>query len=144
MGKLKMADFLTKTQRSQRMAAIKGKANEKTELRLKSLFNRYGITGWRRHYPITGRPDFVFLKLKIAIFVDGCFWHSCPKHSHIPRSNTTFWKQKFLRNRTRDRRVTVELRRSGWKVLRIWEHELARKNEALVLQRIIRLINKIE
>jgi len=68
-----MADFLSKSQRSALMASIKGKANKGTEIRLAALFRQYGIKGWRRHYPITGKPDFVFTKSRLAIFVDGCF-----------------------------------------------------------------------
>ena len=84
------------------------------------------------------RPDFVFSKSRTAIFVDGCFWHGCPKHETKPRNNRAFWQRKFLRNKQRDALVTCTLRKAGWRVLRIWEHELARKNEARLLRRIQR------
>ena len=89
-----------------------------------ALFRAHGITGWRRHLPLPGRPDFAFPKLRVVIFVDGCFWHGCPRHGTQPRTNARFWREKIARNRQRDREVTRELRRRGWRVVRIWEHEL--------------------
>ena len=86
------------------------------------------------------RPDFVFRQVRLAIFVDGCFWHGCPKHSRWPESNRLFWRNKFLRNKARDRLVTRTLRVQGWRVLRIWEHELARKNEGQIIRRIQRAL----
>jgi DNA mismatch endonuclease, patch repair protein len=108
------------------MRAIKGKANATTELALATLFRRDGISGWRRHLPLPGRPDFAFPKLKVAVFVDGCFWHACPRCYLQPSRNTEFWKEKAASNQRRDRRVAMRLRRLGWAVARIWEHELAR------------------
>lgn len=74
--------------------------------------------------------------MKLAVFVDGCFWHSCPKHRTKPANNAAFWRKKLAANKARDRRVTRTLRRMGWRVLRIWEHELARRNETRLLKRI--------
>ena len=82
------------------------------------------------------RPDFVFQKLKLAVFVDGCFWHCCPKHTTKPKNNRAFWHRKLAANRARDALVTQTLRRGGWRVLRVWEHELARKNEARLVRRL--------
>ena len=78
-----------------------------------------------RTYQLAVRPDFVFRKQRTAVFVDGCFWHGCPRHATQPRSNRAFWRQKFSRNKKRDALVTRTLRRAGWRVLRVWEHELA-------------------
>jgi DNA mismatch endonuclease (patch repair protein) len=75
-----------------------------------------------------------------VIFVDGCFWHGCPKHATKPANNRAFWKKKLAGNKTRDEVVNRTLRRAGWRVLRIWEHELAKKNEARLVQRIRRLL----
>ena len=86
------------------------------------------------------RADFVFPKLRLAVFVDGCFWHGCPRHETKPRNNAAFWRRKFAANKTRDRLVTRTLRGQGWRVLRIWEHELARKHEARMLRRIHRAL----
>ena len=76
--------------------------------------------------------------MKLAVFVDGCFWHSCPKHPTKAANNAAFWRKKLAANKARDRRVTRTLRRLGWRVVRIWEHELARKNEARLLGRLRR------
>ena len=114
------------------MSRIRGRGNKATELALAKLFRRHKITGWRRNQKIFGKPDFVFPKLKLAIFVDGCFWHGCPKHGTQPKGNRTFWKKKFAANKARDRRVNRELRRLGWQVLRIWEHDLAKRGGACV------------
>ena len=83
-----------------------------------------GITGWRRGWPLFGRPDFVFPAARLAVFVDGCFWHGCPKHYTKPANNRAFWRRKLEANRARDRRVNRELKRLGWRILRIWKHDL--------------------
>lgn len=127
----------TKTRR-EIMQSIKGKGNKSTELRLVKIFRGHGITGWRRHLPLPGKPDFAFPKAKVAIFVDGCFWHGCPKCYSEPATNTDFWKNKVLSNKRRDRRVSRELRNKGWKVLRLWECKL--KDADLFLIRLIKLI----
>ena len=98
----------------------------------------FAFTGWRRRWPVFGRPDFVFLKLRIAIFVDGCFWHQCPRHSNMPANNRAFWECKLAGNRRRDRLVSRTLRARGWHVIRVWEHELSRRNRARLLGRIRR------
>jgi len=82
------------------------------------------------------KPDFIFRKLKLAVFVDGCFWHGCPKHFNQPANNREFWRRKLLSNKTRDALVTRTLRREGWRVLRVWEHELAKKNSARLIRRL--------
>ena len=87
---------------------------------------------------LTVRPDFVFRKQRTVIFVDGCFWHGCPKHATRPANNRVFWRRKLAGNKTRDRVVTRTLRAQGWRVLRIWEHELQRLKSGpnKVVQRI--------
>jgi DNA mismatch endonuclease, patch repair protein len=82
------------------------------------------ITGWRRNHQLVGRPDFVFPKVRVAVFVDGCFWHGCPKYLRMPSDNRTYWLRKIERNQARDRVTVCALRSAGWRVLRIWEHEL--------------------
>ena len=134
-------DFLTKEKRSALMSTIRGRGNKDTEIALIKVFRRHHITGWRRNQPVFGKPDFIFPKCKLAIFVDGCFWHGCPKHGTQPSGNRSFWKNKFARNKTRDRLVTRTLRAQGWRVLRIWEHELARKNEMRLLKRLQSMLN---
>jgi DNA mismatch endonuclease (patch repair protein) len=119
-----MTDILSKKQRSQVMAAVKSKGNKDTELKLASILRAHGINGWRRHQPVLGKPDFVFRKVRLAVFVDGCFWHSCRWHCRMPKSRQDFWKPKIARNKARDLEVGRLLRKRGWRVLRIWEHSL--------------------
>jgi len=123
------------------MSCIRGHGNKDTELALIRLFRLQGITGWRRHRPLLGKPDFVFPKLRLAVFVDGCFWHGCPLHSTKPKNNAAFWDKKLAANKVRDRNVTGILRKEGWRVLRIWEHELTRKNEPRLIRRIKRWVD---
>ena len=119
-----MADIFTKAKRSEVMARVRSRGNAATELRLIAIFRSHGITGWRRNRPVFGKPDFVFPVERVAVFVDGCFWHGCPRHYNAPASHAAFWRRKLVANRTRDRLVTRTLTRAGWKVLRIWEHAL--------------------
>ncbi len=135
-----MSDVFTKKKRSQVMSQIRSHGNKDTELALAKLFRRHKIAGWRRHQKIFGKPDFAFPQIKLAVFVDGCFWHGCPRHATKPRSNRAFWKNKFARNMARDRLVNRTLRKFGWKVIRIWECRL-KKNPLNCLRRIQRVLN---
>src|SRR5881394_3675731 len=128
-----MPDVFSKAKRSHVMSRIRGKGNKDTELALIRVLRAQGITGCRRHHSICGRPDFAFPKLRIAVFVDGCFWHCCPLHSTQPKNNAAFWRRKFAANQARDRLVTRTLRSRGWRVLRIWEHDLARKRQVRLI-----------
>lgn len=123
------------------MSRIRSHGNLGTELQFIRLMKSLGITGWRRNYLLIGKPDFVFVRHRLAVFIDGCFWHGCRRcYARSPKSNTEFWEQKFARNRERDIQVTRLLRSLGWRVLRIWEHELSRKNESAVRRRIQRAL----
>jgi DNA mismatch endonuclease, patch repair protein len=119
-----MADVFTKTQRSLIMGRIRGRDNATTELRVAGLLRAAKISGWRRHSLIFGKPDFVFRTAKVALFVDGCFWHGCPRCYYVPKSSAAFWKAKVQRNMLRDRKVSRQLRKNGWKVTRVWECRL--------------------
>jgi len=133
------ADVFTKSKRSEVMSRIHSSGNRETELALIRVFHERGITGWRRQASLFGKPDFIFAKLRLAVFVDGCFWHGCPMHSTIPVGNRAFWERKLVTNKLRDRLVNRTLRAKGWKVLRIWEHELSRKQRFLVLRKLRRI-----
>ena len=135
-----MADIYSKAKRSEVMSRIRGKGNKDTEVALAKLFRANGITGWRRHYPITGRPDFAFPKQKLAVFVDGCFWHGCRKHGVQPKGNKEFWLSKLAANKARDQKVNRLLRAKGWRVLRIWEHDLAKSRQASTMRRVLRVL----
>ena len=119
-----MHDVFSKQKRSEVMSLIRSRGNKATELRLIQIFREYGITGWRRNQPLLGKPDFTFRRERVVVFVDGCFWHGCPKCYKRPKSNQEFWDEKIANNRKRDRKVSRELRRDGWKVIRVWQHRL--------------------
>ena len=119
-----MADVFTKAKRSEVMSRIRGRGNKRTELALARLLRANGISGWRRHAKLPGKPDFVFRAERVAVFVDGCFWHGCPKCFRLPASNRKFWAEKISANRLRDRKVSAQLRKASWRVVRVWEHVL--------------------
>lgn len=131
-----MAKLFANLTRSELMSRIRGRGNKTTEVRLIAIFKQQGITGWRRHRRLPGRPDFVLPAFRLAIFVDGCFWHGCPAHFRKPTSNTIYWLRKIATNRTRDRRVSRILREKGWRVLRIWEHSLKQSQRKRLLVRL--------
>jgi len=122
------------------MALIRSRGNRDTELRLIALMREHGITGWRRNAPVFGKPDFVFRTARLAVFVDGCFWHGCPRHATMPANNRAFWKAKLARNGARDREVTRALRKDGWRVVRVWECALARRRSGRTIARITRAL----
>ena len=122
------------------MAAIRSRGNKDTELKLAMIFRAAGITGWRRNQVLPGRPDFVFRRERLAVFVDGCFWHGCPKHGRKPGSNRNYWLPKLRRNQERDKAVKRTLSKAGWTVLRLWEHDLA--NETRVIGRITKALER--
>lgn len=113
------------------MSAIRSRGNAKTEKALVTILRRNKLVGWRRHPPLPGNPDFVFPSARLVVFVDGCFWHGCPRHGRKPDSNLSYWLPKLSRNKNRDRKHTITLRRSGWTVLRLWEHELRFEKKVL-------------
>ncbi len=120
-----MADVFTKSERSKLMSAIRGKGNRSTEWPLRSRIIQASIRGWRiAPTNIIGKPDFLFEQKKVALFVDGCFWHGCTECRSIPLDNHSFWLKKIRSNKKRDKFVTKALRSEGWKVLRFWEHEV--------------------
>jgi DNA mismatch endonuclease, patch repair protein len=123
------------------MSANKAK-NTKPELQLrKRLFNE-GLRGYRLHDKrIPGRPDIVFTGHKVAVFVNGCYWHRCPSCAlSLPKNNTDFWKDKFQKNMSRDKRKVAELENLGYKVLTVWECEI-KKELDLVVERIKKVLS---
>lgn len=136
-----MTDIWSKQKRSEVMSLIRSRGNKATELRLIEIFREHGITGWRRNQPLLGKPDFTFRRERVVVFVDGCFWHGCPGCYKRPKSNQAFWDTKIANNRKRDRHVSRELRRLGWQVVRIWQHQLA--NSASVARRVERFLAEV-
>ena len=143
-----MTDVFSKRKRSEVMSRIRGRGNKSTEVAFARLLRSKRITGWRRHIEVslgdvgwkdslttqhqrTVRPDLVFRRQKVAVFIDGCFWHGCREHCAQPKQNAQFWSAKLESNKRRDRYVTRLLRHQGWKVFRLWEHEIDNPKRAL-------------
>src|SRR5258708_40159132 len=124
--KLKNGRFANVTpERSHIMASIRGKRNKSTEITLRMAMVRAGVKGWISHPErIPGKPDFYFPRKRLAIFVDGCFWHGCARCGHIPKTNRPFWAAKIARNRQRDRLTLRALRKLDTSTLRFWEHDV--------------------
>ncbi len=119
-------DRVSKAVRSKIMAAIRSRENKTTEIALGKLFSAVGLRGYRKHWSVDGRPDFAWPRLKVAVFVDGCFWHGCPHCHKPPKSNLRYWRPKLDQNRRRDKRISRRLRRAGWSVFRVWECQIGR------------------
>lgn len=130
-------DFLSTPARSALMSRIRSRGNKSTELIVATLLRSHRITGWRRHMLIAGiRPDFVWKRIQLAIFVDGCFWHGCPRcwatttrrqrklRDSIDSTRQRYWVNNIHVNIQRDRRQTQLLRRHGWQVIRLRESTL--------------------
>jgi DNA mismatch endonuclease Vsr len=128
--------------RSQLMAKVSSKGNKSTEQALRLALVRARLSGWKMHPKgIIGCPDFYFPKERLAIFVDGCFWHACTRCGHVPKTRSSFWQLKFRRNRRRARIVGNSLRRERIVVARFWEHEIKRSSNH-VARRIGKLLNR--
>lgn len=119
--------------RSELMSRVRSRGNRSTEMRMVKLLRENGLSGWRRHQPLAGRPDFVWRRERVVVFVDGCFWHGhdCGRNL-TPRSNQEFWNRKIEQNRSRDLRNTHELAADGWTVLRIWECRLKKEPDSCI------------
>jgi DNA mismatch endonuclease (patch repair protein) len=135
-----MPDVFTREKRSAVMRAIRSSGNRETEIKFIEILRHARIKGWRRKFPLVGRPDFCFPKARIAVFVDGCFWHGCPTHGRKPTSNIGYWHTKLARNKARDAEVVLGLQKKGWFAIRVWEHDLARP--AKILKRIQTMIDR--
>lgn len=136
-------DIVTRRTRSRIMSQVKSEGNRSTELRMIRVLRQAGVTGWRRRLSVYGRPDFVFLRARVAVFVDGCFWHGCSRHCRMPHSKRAYWRAKIERNKARDREARLFLRKTGWFVVRFWEHDLAGNKEPRSLQRLKAILHRV-
>jgi DNA mismatch endonuclease (patch repair protein) len=125
-----MPDVMTSVQRSNCMGRIRSR-DTKPELRLRAALWQTGVR-YRLKSKLKGKPDLVFARPRLAVFVDGCFWHGCPTHGTKPKSNETYWHAKLEKNRARDSAINLELEEAGWTVIRIWEHEIDADLERVV------------
>lgn len=130
--------------RSRTMAAVRSRGNRSTEWRLRPYLIQAGFKGWKvQSCDLPGKPDFVFPIERVAIFVDGCFWHGCPRCLRMPRTNKKYWKDKIARNIERDKINLKKLRALNWKVIRFWEHQL-KKSPTKCIKRIHLIVNDLE
>ena len=137
-----MADVFDSKKRSDIMSKVRSNNNKSTELALIKFFKENNITGWKRNYPVKGHPDFVFLDKKIAVFVDGCFWHGHDCRNTRPSDNAEYWQKKRERNIKHDKEVTAMFENRGWTVIRIWECELKNKNRSALINKLSIFKNK--
>lgn len=135
-----MTDVLTKEQRSYNMSRIRTE-NTGPEKKLINALRKTGIHGFKAHYPLFGKPDIVFPKEELIVFLDGCFWHKCPKHYKEPETKRMFWTKKIMGNVKRDRIVSRKLSSQGYNVLRFWEHDIE-KRPSYVIKKISAAISK--
>lgn len=136
-----MSDVFTKDERSKIMRCVKSEGNKSTEIKLIQIFSDMGIKGWNRHYKVKGRPDFAFIEKRIAVFVDGCFWHGHDCRNTRPSANAEYWKRKRERNIAHDKAINERFEKRGWRVIRIWECELRQKNRAKLYSKLAPLLN---
>lgn len=122
------------------MGRVRSRGNRSTEGAFAEILRARKISGWRRGRALLGSPDFVFPAARAAVFVDGCFWHGCPIHGTIPKTNRRFWREKIARNIARDKKISRRLRRDGWHVFRFWEHDLKGKIVFRKLGRLRRVV----
>ena len=134
-----MTDKITREQRTVIMKKIKAKSHLEDSV-AKQLFKN-GIRYRRNSKRLLGKPDISIQKYKLVIFIDSCFWHNCPIHGNMPKSNIEYWENKLSRNKIRDKEVNDYYKKENWHILRIWEHEI-RENPDLIIQNIIRVISE--
>lgn len=138
-----MVDPLNRAERSALMSRVRTGGNQSTEGRVEAALRAATIEGWHKHPKgVLGTPDFFFPHHRLALFVDGCFWHGCPTcKRNMPTTRAEFWRSKIERNRRRDNRVHRQLRQQGYHVMRVWEHDLKRDSW---LKRLRAMLRRVE
>lgn len=132
-------DTITKKQRSKIMSSIKAKSHLE-DIVTKELWHK-GIRFRRNVKSLKGTPDIAIKKYQIVIFIDSCFWHCCPEHFRMPKSNLEYWEKKFNRNKEHDEEVTAFYLEQDWMIIRIWEHEIKQDFDGVV-NKIAEAINE--
>ena len=133
-----MTDVLTPEQRAYNMSRIRGK-NTAPEIKLRKMLFAAGIRGYRIHYNLPGKPDIVFVRKRVVVFIDGCFWHKCPADFQEPEIHKDFWMKMIQSNIDRDKKINKQLKRDGWTIIRIWEHEIKKEPENVIKKIIAQL-----
>lgn len=125
-----MPDTFSPIERSEIMRRVKG-TNTSLEMKVRSALHRRGLR-YRLNYPLLGKPDLVFVRARLAVFIDSCFWHGCPLHVRMPSSNQKYWQAKIGRNVERDAKTNAAYKEMSWRIMRIWEHELKEDFDACI------------
>ncbi|MEW4264488.1 very short patch repair endonuclease [Priestia megaterium] len=133
-----MADKISKEQRSQNMRAIKS-ISKLEGIVTRELWSR-GVKFRKNVKDLKGKPDIAIKKYKVVVFIDSCFWHCCPLHGNMPKSNQEYWLKKLTRNKERDREITLHYIENRWHILRVWEHQIKQDFESTI-QESINFIN---
>lgn len=131
---------------SRRMRSTRSR-DTRPEVRIRSELHRMGLRFRVHARPVAdlrSRADVLFGRAKVAVFLDGCFWHSCPLHGTMPKANAAFWRQKLAANRSRDAKITRRLRLAGWEVVRVWEHEQPQSAARMIARTVRARIAKSE
>lgn len=138
-----MKDPLSPKERSERMAKVRGTGNKSTEQCAEAILIESNILNWEKHpRDVLGKPDFYFRRYRLALFVDGCFWHACPVcKRHTPAARQEFWRNKIEETRKRDNRQRRHMRAQGYHVIRVWEHEV---KKGLWIGRLRAMMRRIE
>jgi DNA mismatch endonuclease (patch repair protein) len=124
-------DTFDKKKRTQIMKAVKSK-NTKLEQKVFKELRRRGLRFRTNVSNLPGKPDIAIKKYKIVIFIDSCFWHGCPLHCRMPKTNIEYWQNKIKRNRERDKLITETYKKKNWHILRVWEHELKENFDKII------------
>lgn len=128
-------DIVTPRQRSEIMSKIKSR-DSKIEITFRKALWRHGLRYLKNSTKYFGKPDIVLPKHTTVIFIDSCFWHGCSEHFRMPKTRTKFWREKIERNKRRDIEVTCHYQKLAWQVIRIWEHDLAKNNMQIVVEKV--------
>lgn len=137
-----MADIFSKKKRSEIMSKVRSK-DSKIETEFRKELWRAGFRYGKNSSKYFGKPDLILPKYKTAIFIDSCFWHGCEKHGSVPKTRKKFWKDKIERNKERDKEVNKYYKKEGWRILRVWEHDLKRNHEN-VIKKLIAFKKKVD
>ena len=129
-------DVFSKKKRSEIMSKIKSK-DTKIEILFRKALWKKGFRYRKNSSKHFGKPDLVLPKYKTVIFIDSCFWHNCPKHGCLPKSNLRYWRKKIKQNKERDKEVKKYYKKISWKIFRIWEHEFKKKDAKAIIEKLI-------
>lgn len=134
-----MTDTVSKKKRSEIMSKVKSK-DSKIEIEFRTVIWKAGFRYRKNPKGYFGKPDLVFKKHKTVIFIDSCFWHGCKKHCRIPATNKKYWINKIERNKERDKEVNKYYKKSDWKIIRVWEHEIE-KDPKQVIKKVVHFLS---